>query len=254
LAGYLSDLWRQLGDIGKVIVVGWIVGLSLIISIIIYDYATIVSAEQVPPFTTQLLVPLADATTKSNSVQEDEFTSTSSSRTTFTAASGKTTASYSTYKTTDTGNSNSNQDRLPEHLQILSYLYPNGSFWPAHYITACKNAEMTMSRQEDDLALVTYDTPCSSNTRRSKAETIRQLKGKITLSRKAVERDLREGLVGYREGVVEMVSMSTDLIHDLISREIGRGSGGLIRNNMFRQGVSVRTSRRRAEGVWGCIR
>lgn len=66
------------------------------------------------------------------------------------------------------------------------------------------------------------DAPTSSGTRNNKDGCV----GKIVLDRKVVRRDVKDGVVGYCEGITGTVSLMLRERLWLINRGIGRGLYG----------------------------
>jgi hypothetical protein len=88
----------------------------------------------------------------------------------------------------------------PPHLVLQKYIHPYpSSYWLPYYLEAFEKTKDSLKRGE---AASHIDAPPSGNTRRSKTEWA----GKIVLDKKILERDLRDGKIGLREGVDHLVS------------------------------------------------
>jgi hypothetical protein len=97
---------------------------------------------------------------------------------------------------------------IPPHILLLHYIYPNSSYWPAHYLRAFRLAVESASAHLDsdsERSRASHtDAPVSANTR-TRGKDGKRWNGRVVLSRKRVEEDLRSGEVGLRRGVGGLV-------------------------------------------------
>jgi hypothetical protein len=196
--------------VGKSIGIGWAILASLIILAFVWpwirfrlytknaltpvpidrDYHNDIFTQSAP-----LIIEPDPPRRKDNS--KKHFISSSSARTS--TSSSTTTASTSHSTTT---NNETEMQTTPPHLVLQKYVHPKrSSFWPLYYIEAFKKAKASKLKM-GQAAASHVDAPPSGNTRRSKTEWA----GKIVLDKKILERDLRDGKIGLREGVDHLVS------------------------------------------------
>jgi hypothetical protein len=138
-----------------------------------------------------------------NSGTSSKFSSGSTTRT------NTTTTTTTTITTPDdnnpdhqnqTNSPNQNQARLPPLLVLRQYIYPKfTSTWPPYYLQAFNKAQESLTKEGN----IHVDAPTSSGTRNNKDGCV----GKIVLDRKVVKRDVKDGVVGYCEGVSGTVSL-----------------------------------------------
>jgi len=93
---------------------------------------------------------------------------------------------------------------IPPHILLLHYLYPNSSYWPAHYLRAFRLAVESAHLDAERSRASHTDAPVSANTR-TRGKDGKRWNGRVVLSRKRVEEDLRSGDVGLRRGVGDLV-------------------------------------------------
>jgi hypothetical protein len=140
----------------------------------------------------------------SNSGTSSKFSSTSTNRTstttTTTNSPNTTPADNITDNQDRTTSSNQTQARLPPQLVLRQYIYPKySSTWPAYYLQAFNKAQESLTKEDN----IHVDAPTSSGTRNNKDGCV----GKIVLDRRVVKRDVKDGVVGYCEGVSGTVSL-----------------------------------------------
>jgi hypothetical protein len=148
-----------------------------------------------------------------NSETSSKFSSASTTRTN-TTTTNTTTITTPDDNITDyqgrTTSPNQNQARLPPQFVLRQYIYPKySSIWPAYYLQAFHKAQESLTKEGN----IHVDAPTSNGTRNNKDGCV----GKIVLDRKVVKRDVKDGVVGYCEGVSGTVSF--DDVVEVVSNE-----------------------------------
>ena len=160
----------------------------------------------------------------SNSGISSQFSSASTSRTNSTNTTTTTTnttpdANIQYQNQTMLPNQNQHQARPPPDRVLQQYIYPKySSNWPPYYLQAFDKAQESLLKEGN----IHVDAPTSSGTRNNKDGCV----GKIVLDRKVVRRDVKDGVVGYCEGITGTVSLMLRERLWLINRGIGRGLYG----------------------------
>jgi hypothetical protein len=107
----------------------------------------------------------------------------------------------------------------PPDRVLRQYSFPKySSTWPAYYLQAFAKAQESLLKEGN----IHVDAPTSSGTRNNKDGCV----GKIVLDRKVVKRDVKDGVVGYCEGISGTVSLMVLERVWLMDRVIGRGLYG----------------------------
>lgn len=140
-----------------------------------------------------------------NSGTSSKHSSTSTNRT------SSTTTTNSTNTSSNTSNDNiieyvnqanlpdQNRTRIPPHRILEKYICPkHSSTWPPYYLQAFHKAQESALKEGN----IHVDAPTSSGTRNNKDGCV----GKIVLDRRIVKRDVKDGVVCYREGFTGTVS------------------------------------------------
>jgi len=92
-----------------------------------------------------------------------------------------------------------NRTRIPPHRILEKYICPKySSTWPPYYLQAFHKAQESALKEGN----IHVDAPTSSGTRNNKDGCV----GKIVLDRRVVKRDVKDGVVIYREGITGTVS------------------------------------------------
>jgi hypothetical protein len=220
----MRENWEGMGELGKAIMVGWgVLGIIIIITVVI-AFRSGAAVDKVLPYVPekgdvtaadrflgiQLLSEpsLSKPDFKSNS--SPEFSSVSTSRTISTSTTN-TTDSTSATTSSDTQTELQNHHlkpnkNQPPHLILIQYIHPKTSFWPPYYLQAFHKAQQSATEHEMILG-GHVDAPPSSGTRGNKDGC----RGKIVLDKKVVNKDIKSGVVRYREGVTGLVSSLTIL-------------------------------------------
>jgi len=131
-----------------------------------------------------------------------KYSSTSTNRTSSTTASN-TVSTTSDDNVTDNQtrniSPNHNKDRIPPHRILEKYICPKySSTWPPYYLQAFHKTQESALKEGN----IHVDAPTSSGTRNNKDGCV----GKIVLDRRVVKRDVKDGVVCYREGITGTVS------------------------------------------------
>jgi hypothetical protein len=140
-----------------------------------------------------------------NTGTSSKFSSASTTRTNTTTTTTNATAiiapdEHTTEYQGRTTSPNQNQPRLPPQFVLRQYIYPKfTSTWPAYYLQAFHKAQESLLKEGN----IHVDAPTSSGTRNNKDGCV----GKIVLDRKVIKRDVKDGVVGYCEGVSGTVSV-----------------------------------------------
>ena len=163
------------------------------------------------------------ASSSSSSETSFKFNSTSTTRTntatTTTTTAAKTNENDLENHRTISPNLSSSGPYTPPQFVLRRYICPkNSSIWPAYYLQAFRKAQESLTKEGN----IHVDAPTSSGTRNNKDGCV----GKIVLDRKVVKRDVKDGIVGYCEGVSGTVSLLMLQRLWLMNRVIGRGLCG----------------------------
>jgi len=241
---YYMGRW-EMGNIGRLILLGcdmWI-GILVLWDVMAHYSTPAVQSTSVDPSAPAVTVSMENAATthdsgasvphqrlshntssNSNSGTSSQISSASTSRTTSTNTTTTTTNitqdnEIEYQNQTIPPNQNQYQARPPPDRVLQQYIYPKySSSWPPYYLQACNKAQESLTKEGN----IHVDAPTSSGTRNNKDGCV----GKIVLDRKVVRRDVKDGVVGYREGVSGTVSLMMLERLSLMKRVIGRGLCG----------------------------
>jgi hypothetical protein len=234
----------EMGSIGRLILLGCEIGIGMLVLGDVMAYYSRSAVHSIPAeySTPKTAVSTEHATTNHDSrvsvlepriSQEISSSYNSGTSSKFSSTSTKRTNSTTTTTTTAKGNAtpddyqgqtispvqNENQVRLPPQLVLRQYIYPKySSTWPAYYLQAFHKAQESLTKEGN----IHVDAPTSSGTRNNKDGCV----GKIVLDRRVVKRDVKEGVVGYCEGVSGTVSLMMFERFWLMNRVIGRALYG----------------------------
>jgi hypothetical protein len=216
--GYYLGKWKGPDSIGGLVLLGCEIGVGVLVlgDVMAYysrsavhsipaEYSTPTTAVSTEHATTNhdSGVPVLDqrssqkTSSSFNSGTSSKFSSASTTRTN-TTTTNTTTITTPDDNITDhqsqTNSANQNQVRLPPQLVLRQYIYPKfTSTWPAYYLQAFNKAQESLTKEGN----IHVDAPTSSGTRNNKDGCV----GKIVLDRRVVKRDVKDGVVGYCEGV-----------------------------------------------------
>lgn len=205
---FFEGRWDGFKDIGKWIMVGWAVGLGIMIVTLLMMWfgagipESLESDHSIPEvFQGILLDHQGSARTKIDM----EFSSTSTTRTNTSATTATTTTTTITDSTNDELIQNRNHVfRVPPHKTLARHILPDKSTWHPYYLQAFHRTELSLI-QQDAIAGGHVDAPPSSGTRNNKDGCV----GKIVLDKNVVKKHLKDGIMVFREGVKELVSCNT---------------------------------------------
>jgi hypothetical protein len=216
----------EMGSIGRLILLGCEIGIGMLVLGDVMAYYSRSAVHSIPAehSTATTAVSTEHATTNHdsgvsvfdqrsfqktsssfNSGTSSKFSSASTTRTnTTTTTTNTTTITTPDEDITDhqsqTNSSNQNEVRLPPQFVLRQYIYPKySSTWPPYYLQAFHKAQESLTKEGN----IHVDAPTSSGTRNNKDGCV----GKIVLDRKVVKRDVKDGVVGYCEGVYGTVSL-----------------------------------------------
>lgn len=203
----LGGTWRRTGDMGKVIMLGWVIlGIMLVIGVTtfrLFPRPVGLPDDIILVITDVSKTHMLDDTRSDAPKPASEFSSTSTRTNTATSTAGSQSSNGNQSKVT-MYRTHRTHPVAPPHLILLRYIYPKeSSYWPAYYLQSFHRAQQSLM-QQDELTGGHVDAPPSSGTRGNKDGCV----GKIILDKKMVQRDLKNGVVGFREGYTSLVSMS----------------------------------------------